>query len=207
MPTNRDPEQEASAALARGDTAVTITILLNSYGRLILRYCEAFLRNDDLAQDVQQTVFIQAYLSLTCFSGRAPFRVWLKAIARYRCMDARKAIRSSSRYTTQESELPDVADPALSAEQQLVASADAELLHEGLGMLPPKDRTAIIEHHLEQLSYDEMARRSGERAGTLRVRVSRALPVLGRNVRSLDARTRSCCSSNERRSKCGKCRG
>jgi DNA-directed RNA polymerase specialized sigma24 family protein len=84
------PEDEAREARARGDHRGALTILMHAYGRDLHRHCFQVLRDRDLADDVHQTVFVQAYRDLPGFAGRSSLRTWLYGIARHRCLDAMK---------------------------------------------------------------------------------------------------------------------
>ena len=53
-------------------------------------------------------------------------------------------------------------------------------LDDCLAQLTPEVRAAVLMRFQQGLRYDEIARGTGERSGTLHMRVTRALPVLRR---------------------------
>lgn len=161
-----------------GDLATTLRVLIQAYGKSLRHYCWRLLRDEELMKDVYQTVLMQAFEALPSFSGRSPFRVWLYAIARHRCMDTLQATRSRSRYVVNQEEVPDVPDPHATPEEQVMSAELFATLRAQLQRLPHKARQALELRYGEQLSYEEMALRCGERAATLRVRVARALSQL-----------------------------
>lgn len=175
-----DPEQSARASHHAGAWGITFRILLQAYGRSLMSYCRHLLRDEELAKDVYQTVLMQAFEDLPSFTGRSSFRIWLQAIARYRCIDTLKVARSRSRYVVRQEAVPDMPDPQSVTEEQVAAAQTLAVLRAQLRRLPPKARQVLELRFCEQLSYEEMARRCGERAVTLRVRVARALPLLRR---------------------------
>lgn len=80
-------------------------------------------------------------------------------------------------------ELPEhVSDAAPLAADCLDARARHRALARALAGMAAPVRTALRLRYEEDLSYEEMARRSGERAGTLQARVARTLPLLRRCV-------------------------
>ena len=88
------PEQDALAALDRGSSAEALTVLMRVYGsRPVYRYCRQMVADDDLAQEVHQMTFIQAYEGLARFGRRSSLRTWLFGIARHRCLDLLKSNR------------------------------------------------------------------------------------------------------------------
>ena len=75
-----DPEQEARDALARGDRESALAALMRDYGSPLYRFCRQMVADPDLAQDVHQTTFLQAFEGLASFGGRASFRSSLVGI-------------------------------------------------------------------------------------------------------------------------------
>lgn len=175
-------EAAARAALDAGDHRRVVTLLMQGYGQAIYRHCLAFLRDRAMADDVHQTVFVQAYRDLARFDGRSKLRSWLYSIARHRCLDAVKiGRRRRARFALTETPIEGV-DSRASAEAQLIAHDLEGPLAEALAQLKPKVRSAVLMRFQDNLSYAEMARITGERAGTLQARVVRAMPKLRRHL-------------------------
>jgi RNA polymerase sigma-70 factor, ECF subfamily len=175
-----DPEVEARAALARGDARRALTLLMQAYGDDIYRHCWLVLGEPDLADEVHQTVFVQAFRDLGRFSGRSTLRTWLLGIARHRCLDALKITRRWRRRFRLGHTTPDPADTTAAADHRLAAAGEAVALSRALAQLPPKVRSAVLLRYHEGLSFEEMSAICGERATTLQARVARAMPVLRR---------------------------
>jgi RNA polymerase sigma-70 factor, ECF subfamily len=175
-----DPEREAAEALAAGDRDRALTILMGAYGRELYRHCRQVLGDDDLAEEVHQTVFVQAHRDLPRWGGRSSMRTWLHAIARHRCLDAIKIARRRRRRLWLLPALPERADPAPGADERLDARSREVRLEAALARLEPKVRIAVLLRHREGMSYEEMAQVCGEKPGTLQARVARALPALRR---------------------------
>lgn len=173
-------EAAAHAALEAGDHRQVVTVLMQGYGAAIYRHCLAFLRDRALADDVHQTVFVQAYRDLSRFSGRGKLRSWLYSIARHRCLDAVKIGRRRRARFALTSTPMDGVEGGASAEAQLIARDLEGPLADALAQLKPKVRSAVLMRFQDGLSYAEMSRITGERAGTLQARVVRAMPKLRR---------------------------
>ena len=175
-----DPEAEARRALAAGDREAVLSILMAAYGTVLYRFCRQLVADPDLAQDVHQTTFLQAFESLTGFGGRSSFRTWLFGIARHRCLDALKGARRRERRITFLGELPEPPEPGPPADAGLSRLDRRTVLRRCLEELVPRVRAALLLRFQGDFSYQEMARISRERAPTLQARVARALPVLRR---------------------------
>jgi len=182
VPKGPFEEDEIDAALANGDRQRAFTLLMQQYGDQVFRYAMAMTSGDaQLAEEVRQQVFVEAYRDLPGFSARSPVRGWLFGIVRHRCLDASKALRRwGLRYKNEpspESEIDD-SEPG----DQLDVLRLARWLERCIATLAPAAREAILLRYQQELSYDEAAAITGDRPGTLQQRVARALPVLRRCV-------------------------
>jgi RNA polymerase sigma factor (sigma-70 family) len=80
--------------------------------------------------------------------------------------------------------LPEVAAPHDTPEEALVRKSTHAALRAELRRLPAPARQVLMLRYCAQLSYEEMGRRCGEKPATLRVRVSRTLSRLRRDMES-----------------------
>lgn len=178
MEPQRSAEFHAWAACRQGDWHTALRILVGAYGGDLHRYCARLLKEAEQADDLYQTVLLQAFRHLPAFSGRSSFHVWLHAIARHRCLDALKTSRRRARHVTSADErvLEQVCeDPHGTPEEVLLREAVREAVRVELRRLPSKTRQLLLLRYAEQLSYEEIAERCAVRPATLRVHVSRAL--------------------------------
>jgi len=173
-------ERQALLALDRGDRKAALTLLMESYGAALYRYCRQLTADDDLAQDVHQLTFVKAYEDLNRFARRSSLRTWLYGIARHRCLDALKQKRRRERRFELVEEPPEQCDATADAEAQLTARDLSRVLDKCLERLAPQIRAAVLLRYREGFSYPDMARICRERSATLQMRVRRALPLLRR---------------------------
>jgi RNA polymerase sigma factor (sigma-70 family) len=178
----RSVEHEARLALEAGDRRHALEVLLGLYGKAIYGYCRRMVRDPDLADDLLQTTFLQAYDSFPGFDGRSTLRTWLFGIAHHRCLDALKSRQRWWRRVDPLEEIQDVPEASGRLEDQAVADDTRRVLETCLERLSPQVRAAVVLRFREGYSYVEMADLSGERAPTLQARVVRALPLLRRCV-------------------------
>ncbi len=174
------PEVLAHRALRAGDQPAALTILMEAYGQEIFRHCRHVVGCSDLAADVHQTVFVQAYRDLASFGNRSSYRTWLFAIARNRCLDALKAHRRRGLRFLLGMTVADRPDPTPTAQEQLHQHTQTVAMDRALERLKPEVRIAVLLRYREEMSFEEMAQVCGERPATLQARVARALPKLRR---------------------------
>jgi RNA polymerase sigma factor (sigma-70 family) len=175
-----DPEQEARNALAQGDREGALAILVRAYGTPLYGFCRQMVVDPDLAHDVHQTTFLQAFEGLESFGGRMLFRAWLYRIARHRCLDALKAARRREKHFSLVAELPEMPNPGPGVDVSLSERDLSAAVRRCLEELAPHIRTAVLLRFQDDLSYEQIAEICRERAPTLQARVARALPVLRR---------------------------
>lgn len=174
----RAQEIPIQRALEAGDHRAAVGLMMNQYGQPIYRFCLSFLGQPDMAEEVHQTVFIQAYRDAARYSGKSSVKSWLYAIARHRCLDAVKIKRRRDRRFEAPGDLPEAASGAPSPEDQVAAATLAAPLTTCLDALAPHTRAAVLMRHQEGLSFTQMSEVFQEKAGTLQARVARALPAL-----------------------------
>jgi RNA polymerase sigma-70 factor (ECF subfamily) len=175
-----DPESEVTRALGRGDRSLALDVLMTAYGRMVYRYCCRILGDSDLADDVLQTTFLQAFEAFERFDGRSLLRTWLFGIAHHRCLDALKALRRRQHRLDDLDAAVEVADPSVSVEESAAADERGRALVTCLEELETHIREAILLRYELGLSYPEIAAICNERAPTLQARVARSLPLLRR---------------------------
>jgi RNA polymerase sigma factor (sigma-70 family) len=173
------------AAVDRGDLDQALRLLMKAHGVAIYRYCASRL-GTDRADDVHQTVFIEAHRDLPRFERRSSLRTWLFGIANHRCLDHIKTRgRHDSKFTPAED--PGATDPSEdpSPFEQVSREQLRKLLERCLEGLAPATRDAVLLRYRDGFQYEEIAKINREEAGmaeekpgTLQQRVARALPVL-----------------------------
>jgi RNA polymerase sigma-70 factor (ECF subfamily) len=195
-----DRDADILALIDRGDEERAIQQLFERHGPAVLRYCRDSLRDDALADDVQQQVFIEASRDLRNFQRRASMKVWLLAIARHRVLDAAKKRRSARNYFVEGIGITEAADVAPAPGEALDEARLLEALLASVDELPDGTRMAVLLHYQHGLTFAQIARVCRERPGTLCARVARALPLLRRRIEAHLASDSDCRAPNRVRS-------
>jgi RNA polymerase sigma factor (sigma-70 family) len=116
-------------------------------------------------------------------SARGPLRPWVLGIARHVALDTVRA-RQKSRARNVDVQVQDdassttaivelLADPAAGAEEQIERAERAHRVRRVLATLPEGPRRALELFHLEERSYQEIARQLGVPLGTVATWVTR----------------------------------
>lgn len=149
-----------------------------AYERLVARHRAAvsaqmwrFTRDRQAQCELVQDVFVEAYLSLRSFRGKAPFLHWLHRIATrvgYRYW--KRLARDARDKSALAREFPRPIGPP----EEMAPSEAAEQLFRLLEGFPPKDRLVLTLYYCEELTAPQIAERMGWSATLVRVRVHRA---------------------------------
>ncbi|HLL22300.1 MAG TPA: RNA polymerase sigma factor [Kofleriaceae bacterium] len=175
---DRDDDDEAILQLVtQGDPVAALRIVMDRYGPQIYRYCREALRDESLADDVHQRVFIEAHRDLPKFARRSSLRTWLFAIARHRVLDASKSRRRALAHLG-DADADDIVDPRPAPDERIQDAQLREVLAACLDELGEHVRTAVLLRYQQGFSFEEMAGICDDKAGTLQARVTRALPKL-----------------------------
>jgi RNA polymerase sigma-70 factor (ECF subfamily) len=181
-PVRRYPEDElVLARLDRGDRRGAVEQLMELHEETVLAYCVRTLRDRELAEDVTQQVFTEAYRDLERFRRESSLRTWLLGIAHHRCGDAIKSRkRRDARIDLDEDAVTDHVDAAAGPTDQLDLARQVEALEDCMAELSHDVRETVLLRFLSDMTYEEMAGVLRCKPDTLCVRVARALPVLKR---------------------------
>jgi RNA polymerase sigma-70 factor (ECF subfamily) len=164
----------------RGDRAA-FEVLVDA--RLIptFRLAMAILGDEADARDAVQDAFVRAWRDLRGLRDPARFDAWLGKIVVNTC---RTAVRGRRRRALREVPISGLPNGGVGLERETEADdvrvADAELVARALGRLSVGDRTLLALHHHEGLPLDEIGRRTGVPARTVKSRLYTARRALER---------------------------
>lgn len=133
-------------------------LLYRRYVAAVYRYCYRHLGSQEDAEDATSQIFTQALSALTRL-GDQPFRAWLFTIAHNVVTDVYRA-RGRSRLRPSwesRSDLPEVADPDPTPEQQFLAAEQGQGIRTLLAHLPDESRQ-VVELRLAGLTDMEISR-------------------------------------------------
>lgn len=172
-------EAEVLALLRNGDSRGALTALMTMHGQAVYSRCLRIVGEVGTAQDVLQHTFLDAFRDLETFEQRSSFRTWLLGIATHRSLDAVRARRRRNAHLVDadQVQIEDLASPAIVSETAERAQR-RRALEACLGKLDANIRAAVLMRFQEELTFEVMAERLGEKAGTLQARVARAMPAL-----------------------------
>ena len=165
-------DMEAVAALERdaelmlrvraGDTT-SFALLLERHRTPVVHFLFRMVQNQAVAEELAQEVFLRVYRSRERYEPTAKFTTWLFQIATHLALNW---IRDGKKEKGQESLNEDliegverqVADQQPTVEQEMLYEVKLREVRDAIGMLPAKQRAAVVMHKYEELEYSQIAR-------------------------------------------------
>jgi RNA polymerase sigma factor (sigma-70 family) len=151
--------------LARAGDQRAFERLVERHGPWLLRKIGRFVRDEHLAQDILQHVWLQLYRSLSGFRAQGTLPAWLAQVARNRCVDELRRKRpltfselASGEEEDQEFPLALLLDPSPLPEEEVEWQELWESLQEAVGTFPPRVWSVVLLRLEAQLSYGEIER-------------------------------------------------
>ena len=147
-------------------------VLVRRYRDRYARYAAGLLGSVDAAEDAVQDAFIRAFDQLSQCRDPANFAGWFFLILRNRCFaERRRGGREAS-----EEELKDATANGQWARAEAAAETDdlRRAVQRALLELTPEQREVFVMKHVEDASYEEIARRTGATVPSLKMRMHRA---------------------------------
>ncbi|GJG87274.1 RNA polymerase sigma factor [Gemmatimonadetes bacterium T265] len=174
---------EVLARLAGAGDARAFTVLVERYHARCVRFARNMGLDREDAEEAVQDAFVRVHRALPRFREDSPFEPWLFRVLANRC----RSTHARARWRRRAVPDGDARLAGCAASDDAAADLDAEALRDlvarTLAELSPEQREAFLLRHVEQLSYEEIARATGARLSTLRMRVKRACDAVHARLR------------------------
>ena len=172
-----DSVERSLARCAVGDSSAFADIV-REHQTMVYSLALHFLRNQWLAEELAQEVFLELYRNLASIKSGAHLRFWLRKVTCHRSIDLERRWRPEGSVRLED--LPEPATPP--AHDPLLA----ERLWRLVASLPEKPRMVLILRYQEDLNLREIAEVMQMPVNTVKSSLERALTVLrGKLVRSM----------------------
>jgi len=198
MDSEQKTREEALLTAFRGGDAAAFDGLIEMYSAKLYKVAYALLGSRQDAEEVVQDTFLRAYRALGAFRGESSLETWLHRIAlnlarnKYQWNHRRGGGLNVSLSVPEE---PD-GDPGRETEQDVPdrrMEPDLVLEHEEIGKnimkalngLPDNLRETMLLRHVNDMPYDEIARKLDCKVGTVKSRLSRGREMLRDTLASL----------------------
>jgi RNA polymerase sigma factor (sigma-70 family) len=159
----------------------TVEWLMNEYGKKVVRLAYTYLKQEQLAEDVAQEVFIKCYKKLDSFRHESTYQTWIYTITVNLCKDKLKSwsfrnLIPSDFFSTNKvtHHTPETSVLNLEAKREL---------SQGVLELPVKYREIIILFYYEDMSYNEIEELLGIGKPAIKTRLHRGRNLLRKKLK------------------------
>jgi RNA polymerase sigma-70 factor (ECF subfamily) len=139
-------------------------VLVAKYRKPIINFMMRMSRNQAVAEELAQEVFLRVYRSRETYRAEARFSTWLYRIATNlgvnHARDTRNERAASTVYLdepdTETGTTPDVADQTPGAEARMLRAERMAAIREHVMALPERQRMAVLMHKYEGMDYKQI---------------------------------------------------
>lgn len=151
-----------------------IALLLAKHGDELARHIRRMVRDDDAAQDLLQDTMIRAHEALGRLRADSNERAWLYRIATNAALNHLRA-RTRERVALERHAAERASEPVAGPDgADGPDQGQRERLWAGVARLPERQRLALTLRIVDELDYDEIARRLGGTSDAARANVHQA---------------------------------
>jgi len=183
--SGRQQDRKLLARVAGGDVAA-LRVLYDEHAGRAMAIAMRVLRNEPEAEDVVQEAFLEIWRRADQFDDRrGGVAAWVVTIARSRAIDRLRSTGTSSRAVEAATgTLALIATPQILPCEQVDRRRDELRVAAALNQLPAEQRQAIALAYFEGLSQSEIAAKTGNPLGTVKMRVKLAMAKLAKLLRT-----------------------
>jgi len=176
-----EPEEAALIRRCQTGDGEAFRALIEQHSRVL--FGTAYLMTGDrgLAEDAVQGALTQMWKHLPSTHLHGSFKAWLVRIV---VNEVKQQYRKKRVPTVSLEQATEVADDPEETETAMVRDEERQHLRRALEMLPSEQREAVVLRYFSDLTVPEVAAVTGQREGTIKSRLSRALDRLGEILRS-----------------------
>jgi RNA polymerase sigma-70 factor (ECF subfamily) len=157
-------DAEVMLRVAAGDSG-SFDYLVEKFRRPMISFMYRMTRNQSVAEELAQEVFLRVYRSRQTYAASAKFTTWLYRIATNLAVNHARDTKYERPENTVNIDEPDtetgltvdVADRSLNAEQVILRRERLAAIRKHIEALPERQRAAVIMHKYQSMDYKQIA--------------------------------------------------
>jgi RNA polymerase sigma factor (sigma-70 family) len=148
------------------------SMLYRKYADKVYRKCITLLKDQGLAEDAMQEIFVKVMLSLANFNEKAQFSTWVYSITYNFCIDIiRKQKKTKNLFVDDIERAPDVADEI---PDEFLRSMEVKRLKIVLDTIPADDHAILLMKYQDDMSIKDIADGMGKTESAIKMKIKRA---------------------------------
>lgn len=163
--------------------ALCFRLLYNRYATKIYSKCLSLLKDEALAQDATQEIFMKIFTNLSKFGEKAKFSTWVYSITYNYCIDyIRRKKRSKNIFSDEMEKAPDIIEEV---EDHELMEMEVKQLKKVLEEIPAGDRAILLMKYQDEMSIKEIADVLSKTESAIKMKIKRAKAKAQRLKREL----------------------
>lgn len=151
--------------------SMCFSLLYNRYAPKIFSKCLAILKDEMLAEDATQEIFMKIFLNLSRFEEKAKFSTWIYSITYNYCIDY---LRRKQKGDIFSEDIEKAADVQEEIPDEVLIEMEAKQLKRVLDQIPAGDRTILLMKYQDDLSIKEIADALNKTESAVKMKLKRA---------------------------------
>ncbi|MCB9081068.1 MAG: sigma-70 family RNA polymerase sigma factor [Lewinellaceae bacterium] len=148
------------------------TLLYNRYVQKVFAKCISLLKDEALARDATQEIFLKIFLNLARFQEKAQFSTWVYSITYNYCIDYLRRTKKQGEIFAEDIErAPDVADEV---SDEAIMQMEVKTLKKVLDQLPVGDRAILLMKYREDMQIKDIANVLDKSESAIKMQIKRA---------------------------------
>ncbi len=147
-------------------------LLYDRYTDKVYAKCISMLRDQELAEDATQEIFVKILLSLSKFSGKSKFSTWLYSITYNYCIDQIRKVKKENTVTVNDfSRIDQIDDDMYDSEIQ---ETNVFRLKEVMERLSAEDKSILMMKYQDDLSIRDICNILDKTESAVKMKILRA---------------------------------
>ncbi|RMG80481.1 MAG: sigma-70 family RNA polymerase sigma factor, partial [Bacteroidetes bacterium] len=147
-------------------------ILYKNYSGKVYGKCLSLLRDEGLAKDATQDIFIKIFLNLSKFGAQSKFSTWVYSITYNYCIDViRKKKKMRSVFSDEIENAPEIIDDV---PDEALFAMEVSRLKVVLDELPVGDKAVLLMKYQDDLQIKEIAAILNKTESAIKMKIKRA---------------------------------
>ncbi len=148
------------------------SLLYRRYSGKVYSKCLSMLKDEGLASDAMQEIFMKIFLNLSKFQEKSKFSTWVYSITYNYCIDfLRKKQKHQKLFSDEVENPPDVIDEV---PDEFLLQLEVKRLKEVLENIPVGDKQVLLMKYREELSIREIAEILDKTESAVKMKIKRA---------------------------------
>ena len=142
-------------------------VLLEKHRNPVIHFVYRMVQDRAIAEELSQEVFLRVYRSRGTYEPTAKFTTWLFRIATHLALNWLRDGRNERGHqrldapakSEKDGDMParEVSDRQPSVEQRMMYETRLQEIRDAIGLLPEKQRAAVLMHKYEEMEYSQIA--------------------------------------------------